>query len=164
MKVRATPRRTASTVAFRLPAATAPLPPSTTQPSRPPTVPPGRPSRNTAAGAVRLQPGHRRGDCAEYGLEGTNRGFSAMVGPLDEYVKRLPTEGAVVIVAASYNGTPPNNAVQFVRWLSDQAADAFAGYGTPSARAPGLGRDLPGRADPHRQPASPRRQAAVPTR
>ena len=34
------------------------------------------------------------------------------------YVHELPQEGAVVIVTASYNGTPPDNAEAFCRWLT----------------------------------------------
>ncbi|MFN8634972.1 MAG: cytochrome P450, partial [Chloroflexota bacterium] len=131
MKVRPRPGRTASTVAFRLPgAATAPAPPSTTPAvSSGPTVPPADRHGTPLLVLYGSNLGTAEGIARNIGLEGTNRGFSAMVGPLDEYVKRLPTEGAVVIVAASYNGTPPNNAVQFVRWLSDPSlpADAFAG-------------------------------------
>ena len=44
-------------------------------------------------------------------------GFAVTVAPLDEYAGRLPTEGAVVIASASYNGTPPDNAVRFCEWL-----------------------------------------------
>ena len=48
-------------------------------------------------------------------------GFAVTVAPLDEYTGRLPTEGAVVIASASYNGTPPDNAARFCEWL--RAAD-----------------------------------------
>jgi len=48
---------------------------------------------------------------------GTAHGFSAMAAPLDDYTDKLPTSGAVVIVTASYNGTPPDNAVRFCDWL-----------------------------------------------
>jgi cytochrome P450 / NADPH-cytochrome P450 reductase len=58
-----------------------------------------------------------------------SRGFAATVGPLDEHADALPREGAVVIVTASYNGQPPDNAVKFCQKLRDPAlpADAFAG-------------------------------------
>src|SRR6266516_7026649 len=56
-------------------------------------------------------------------------GFTSTAAPLDDYVHELPQEGAVVIVTASYNGTPPDNADTFCRWLTqkDLAADAFKG-------------------------------------
>ena len=44
-------------------------------------------------------------------------GFSIAVAPLDEYVGNLPREGVVIIVTASYNGAPPDNAVRFCDWL-----------------------------------------------
>ncbi|MBP1989915.1 bifunctional cytochrome P450/NADPH--P450 reductase [Paenibacillus eucommiae] len=45
------------------------------------------------------------------------QGFNSEVAPLDAYVGKLPKEGAVFIVTASYNGKPPGNASAFVEWL-----------------------------------------------
>ena len=61
--------------------------------------------------------------------DATIRGFSTTVAELDSRAGRLPTDGAVVIVTASYNGTPTDNSVRFVEWLSGSAlaADALAG-------------------------------------
>ena len=63
--------------------------------------------------------------------EAISRGFAATVGPLDDHVGALPAEGGVVVVSASYNGQPPDNAVKFCRWLQDPSlpADALAGVG-----------------------------------
>jgi cytochrome P450 / NADPH-cytochrome P450 reductase len=63
--------------------------------------------------------------------DGRNRGFVATVGSLDDHVGLLPKEGAVVVVTASYNGQPPDNAAKFCQWLRDPSlpADAFAGVG-----------------------------------
>ncbi len=47
------------------------------------------------------------------------QGFSSEVAPLDSRIGKLPKEGAVFIVSASYNGKPPSNARQFVQWLED---------------------------------------------
>ncbi|RYF33512.1 MAG: cytochrome P450, partial [Comamonadaceae bacterium] len=52
---------------------------------------------------------------------GEARGFSTTLASLDDYAERLPAAGAVAIVSASYNGTAPDNAVEFWRWL--EAAD-----------------------------------------
>ena len=43
--------------------------------------------------------------------------FAVSVSALDEYVGQLPKVGAVVVVTASYNGLPPDNAVRFCEWL-----------------------------------------------
>jgi cytochrome P450/NADPH-cytochrome P450 reductase len=60
--------------------------------------------------------------------DGVARGFAANIAPLDDYVDRLPTTGAVVIVSASYNGTPPDNASAFCQWLQgDLLPTALAG-------------------------------------
>jgi cytochrome P450/NADPH-cytochrome P450 reductase len=59
---------------------------------------------------------------------GAAQGFSVEIGWLDDYVAKLPTAGAVVIVTASYNGAPPDNAAAFYRWLQDGLApNALAG-------------------------------------
>lgn len=50
-------------------------------------------------------------DAAKY------QGFDSQVGALDDYVGKLPKEGVVVIVSASYNGQPPTNAKSFMEWL-----------------------------------------------
>jgi cytochrome P450/NADPH-cytochrome P450 reductase len=58
----------------------------------------------------------------------TGQGFSVRIGWLDDYVGKLPTEGGVLIVCASYNGAPPDNAVAFNEWLrGGLAPDALAG-------------------------------------
>ena len=49
------------------------------------------------------------------------------MGPLDDHVDDLPREGAVLVVCASYNGLPPDNAAAFCRWINDAPADAAAG-------------------------------------
>jgi cytochrome P450/NADPH-cytochrome P450 reductase len=58
--------------------------------------------------------------------DGLAQGFAATVAPLDDYAGRLPREGAVMIATASYNGTPPDNAVQFCDWLRGGALESGA--------------------------------------
>ncbi len=54
-------------------------------------------------------------------------GFVTRLGPLDDYVGKLPDEGGVLIICASYNGAAPDNATQFFKWLGgDLPKDAFA--------------------------------------
>jgi cytochrome P450 / NADPH-cytochrome P450 reductase len=55
-------------------------------------------------------------------------GFATRLAPLDDFAGQLPRQGGVLIFCASYNGAPPDNATQFVKWLRDGAAkDALAG-------------------------------------
>ncbi len=63
--------------------------------------------------------------------EGTERGFAVTIGPLDDHVRALPHEGAAIVVTASYNGNPPDNAVSFSEWMQDPATppDACRGLG-----------------------------------
>src|SRR5436309_2584377 len=54
-------------------------------------------------------------------------GFATKLAALDECVGKLPDQGGVLIFCASYNGAPPDNATQFVKWLgSDLPKDAFS--------------------------------------
>ncbi len=54
-------------------------------------------------------------------------GFATKLAPLDECVGKLPEQGGVLIFCASYNGAPPDNATQFVKWLGGGLPkDAFA--------------------------------------
>ncbi len=55
--------------------------------------------------------------------DGGDRGFKAAVAPLDDYAGKLPREGVVLIVSATYNGQPPDNAVKFASWLSETKDD-----------------------------------------
>jgi cytochrome P450/NADPH-cytochrome P450 reductase len=55
-------------------------------------------------------------------------GFATRLAPLDDFVGKLPAQGGVLIFCASYNGAPPDNATQFMKWLgSGLPKDAFAG-------------------------------------
>jgi cytochrome P450/NADPH-cytochrome P450 reductase len=54
-------------------------------------------------------------------------GFATKLAPLDDYAGKLPEQGGVLIFCASYNGAAPDNATQFVKWLTgDLPKDAFA--------------------------------------
>ncbi|MEO0607652.1 MAG: cytochrome P450 [Pseudomonadota bacterium] len=44
-------------------------------------------------------------------------GFDVTMAALDDYAGRLPKTGAVILLSASYNGAPPNNAAKFMSWL-----------------------------------------------
>jgi cytochrome P450/NADPH-cytochrome P450 reductase len=61
--------------------------------------------------------------------DGAARGFMTTISPLDDYIAKLPTSGAVIVVTASYNGTPPDNAAKFCAWLTAEptAANALRG-------------------------------------
>ncbi|MGY1710910.1 bifunctional cytochrome P450/NADPH--P450 reductase [Geodermatophilus sp. SYSU D00758] len=58
--------------------------------------------------------------------EGTERGFDVTLGPLDGHVDDLPHGGALFVVCSSYNGTPPDNAAAFCRWIRTAGATAAA--------------------------------------
>ncbi|MET9799996.1 cytochrome P450 [Streptomyces sp. NPDC006368] len=94
-------------------------------------------------GASRVRPG--TGLLVLHGSNyGTCRGFAedlagaadgigceTAVAPLDAYAGGLPADRPVVIVAASYNGRPTDDAAAFVEWLGK--AEAGAADGVPYA-------------------------------
>ncbi|MGZ8259006.1 MAG: bifunctional cytochrome P450/NADPH--P450 reductase [Caldimonas sp.] len=55
------------------------------------------------------------------------RGYAAEAAALDDHAGRLPTDGAVILVTASYEGQPPDNARQFTAWLEALDAGALKG-------------------------------------
>ena len=59
--------------------------------------------------------------------EAAGQGYAARIAPLDDYAGKLPTEGATVILASSYEGQPPDNARQFVSWLDTGDKLSLAG-------------------------------------
>jgi cytochrome P450/NADPH-cytochrome P450 reductase len=58
--------------------------------------------------------------------EGAERGFDVTLGPLDDHVGDLPRDGAAVLISSSYNGTPPDNAAAFCRWIKDPGSAGAA--------------------------------------
>ncbi|AKT36069.1 bifunctional cytochrome P450/NADPH--P450 reductase [Chondromyces crocatus] len=59
--------------------------------------------------------------------DGSARGYATHVAPLDDHAGKLPREGAVAIITASYNGQPPDNARQFCTWLDGLPEGALSG-------------------------------------
>ncbi|WP_226579838.1 bifunctional cytochrome P450/NADPH--P450 reductase [Halobacillus litoralis] len=71
--------------------------------------------------------GTAEGVAREIAEKGSALGFNTNVEPLDNYTNHLPKEGAVVLVSASYNGHPPDNAAAFVEWIPTLADDELSG-------------------------------------
>ncbi len=98
-------------------------------------------STATPTPRARTRPGHNTpllvlygsnlGTAEELATRGADlaevNGFATKLAPLDDFVGKLPEQGGVLIFCASYNGAPPDNATQFVKWLgSDLPKDAFS--------------------------------------
>ncbi|HET6872041.1 MAG TPA: flavodoxin domain-containing protein, partial [Sporolactobacillaceae bacterium] len=71
--------------------------------------------------------GTAEGIARELADVGTSYGFAAQVGLLNDYIGKLPRNGAVLIVTSSYNGKPPVRAKKFVDWLSGLGAGELNG-------------------------------------
>ncbi|KAK4096180.1 cytochrome P450 [Parathielavia hyrcaniae] len=57
-----------------------------------------------------------------------SHGFAAtVVEPMDEATDKLPMDRPVVIITASFEGQPPDNAAQFCGWLERLSADELSG-------------------------------------
>ena len=65
--------------------------------------------------------GTAEGIANRLGREGGERGYAVTVAALDDHGPDLPAEGAVLLVCASYNGEPPENATAFVDKLRGHA-------------------------------------------
>ncbi|GFE12870.1 bifunctional cytochrome P450/NADPH--P450 reductase 2 [Streptomyces glebosus] len=82
----------------------------------------GLPTRVPQGTGLLLLHGSNYGTCREFAErladEATGLGFAADVAPLDAYAGALPADRPVVIVAASYNGRPTDDAAAFVQWLN----------------------------------------------
>lgn len=63
----------------------------------------------------------------EIARQAERNGFETRLAPLDDHVGDLPKSGAVLIATASYNGLPPDNAVNFVDWLGHAAPGSAEG-------------------------------------
>jgi len=64
--------------------------------------------------------GTAEGLAQRIGDDAHDRGFTTAVAPLDGVIDQLnerPGECALVVVASSYNGNPPDNATRFYEWL-----------------------------------------------
>src|SRR6476620_7745396 len=61
--------------------------------------------------------------------DGSDRGYAVTLGALDDHTGELPHQGALIVVCASYNGKPPDNAERFCRWITDPATPPDAGSG-----------------------------------
>lgn len=49
-----------------------------------------------------------------------SRGFNAHVDTLDNSISLMKEENPTIIITASYEGQPPDNAIKFVEWLQSQ--------------------------------------------
>ncbi|MFF4852892.1 bifunctional cytochrome P450/NADPH--P450 reductase [Streptomyces sp. NPDC001194] len=90
------------------------------------------PTRAVPGTPLTLLHGSNFGTCRTYAEElaetAAELGFEARVAPLDDHRDGgLPTDGPVVVVAASYNGRPTDDAAGFVSWLTQAGPGAAEG-------------------------------------
>jgi cytochrome P450 / NADPH-cytochrome P450 reductase len=71
--------------------------------------------------------GTAEGIATRIAQDGSDRGYAVTLGALDDHTGELPHEGALVVVCASYNSKPPDNAERFCRWITDSATPSDAG-------------------------------------
>ena len=90
----------------------------------------GLPTRAAQGTGLLLLHGTNYGTCREFAErladEATGLGFAADVAPLDAHAGALPADRPVIIVAASYNGQPTDDAAAFVNWLRTAPEGAAA--------------------------------------
>ncbi|GAB2724374.1 bifunctional cytochrome P450/NADPH--P450 reductase [Kitasatospora kifunensis] len=91
----------------------------------------GLPTRVRPGTGVLLLHGSNYGTCRDFAARlagaAAELGCETTLAPLDDYRAALPTDRPVVIVAASYNGRPTDDAAGFVRWLEEAEPGAATG-------------------------------------
>ncbi|MGW6529273.1 bifunctional cytochrome P450/NADPH--P450 reductase [Streptomyces venezuelae] len=91
----------------------------------------GLPTRAVPGTPLTLLHGSNFGTCRGYAEQladlAAGLGFDARVAPLDDAAGALPAGSPVVIVTASYNGRPTDDARAFVSWLGGAAPGAADG-------------------------------------
>ena len=73
--------------------------------------------------------GTAEGVANKIGQDGSDRGYAVTLGTLDAHTGELPHDGALVVVCASYNGRPPDNAERFCSWITDRETGSGAAAG-----------------------------------
>ncbi len=75
--------------------------------------------------------GSNSGTCQDFAYritkDGTAQGYDTKMAALDSFAGNLPAAGAVVMVTASYEGLPPDNARKFVGWLKSAQDNSLQG-------------------------------------
>ncbi|MFD7668912.1 bifunctional cytochrome P450/NADPH--P450 reductase [Streptomyces sp. NPDC059788] len=88
----------------------------------------GLPTRARQDTGLLLLHGTNYGTCRDFAErladEATGLGFTPEVAPLDAAAGALPTDRPVVIVTASYNGQPTDDAARFMEWIGSDEARA----------------------------------------
>ncbi|MDH6120846.1 cytochrome P450/NADPH-cytochrome P450 reductase [Kitasatospora sp. GAS204A] len=110
---------------------------SAAQPDRGPAEVADLPTRVRQGTGLLLLHGSNYGTCRDFatGLAeaAAELGCDTTVAPLDAHRGALPTDRPVVIVTASYNGQPTDDAAAFVSWLREAEAEAGAAEGVSYA-------------------------------
>ncbi len=115
--------------------------PSPSAPLMAASAPPDEPPRAAPTDAPATAPRHGTPMLVLYGsnfgtaeevahklaVDARGHGFDTSIDELDAYSGQLPTSGYLLIVCATYNGTPPDNARAFIRWLDGASGTPLAG-------------------------------------
>ena len=91
-------------------------------------APQARKQKLTKGKPMSIYYGSNSGTCealaSRLASDAANHGFTAdIVDTLDTAKDKLPTDRPVVIVTASYEGQPPDNAAHFVQWVGTLKED-----------------------------------------
>ena len=89
-------------------------------------------ARRAAGTALTLLHGSNLGTCTgiagDLATDGDERGFATTVAPLDDIAGKLGADsGPAVIVAASYNGRPTDDAARFLAWTEELEPGSLEG-------------------------------------
>ncbi|HQS17960.1 cytochrome P450 [Reyranella sp.] len=123
LRIRARARRTGTSLR-RSAVPSMPQKALTSQPAR-------RPAADAASTPLLILYGSNTGSSEAFANriadEAPANGFAPTVAAMDDYAANLPREGAIVVVTASYEGQPPDNARQFVSSVEALQEGALTG-------------------------------------
>ncbi|KAK6531769.1 hypothetical protein TWF694_002938 [Orbilia ellipsospora] len=75
--------------------------------------------------------GSNTGTCeafsARLAREASSHGFKANIDTLDSITNNLPKDGPVVVITASFEGQPPDNAAHFCEWIKSYSGEDIKG-------------------------------------
>lgn len=80
---------------------------------------------------LKIYYGSNTGTCESFAKrlagDAPRHGFEATVGSLDSAQNKLDDSAPIVIITASYEGQPPDNAAHFFEWLESSKREQFKG-------------------------------------
>ena len=101
------------------------------QPASKPKSKASKATKDSGEGTISIFYGSNTGTCESLANSlasaAAAQGYKADVNILDKAVEAKPKKGPIVVITASYEGEPPDNAVHFVNWVKGLEGQEYSG-------------------------------------